>query len=187
IKSRLHRGRDRLRARLTRRGLAPASGMGAGLAVETARAAVPPSLIESTIRLAAIRMTGGVVPAAVAGLAQGAVRVMLIEKIRILAASGLMAAVTVGAGVGVLAQPGEGDGPDAGLAVVQEPREEPKPTGVPEANPGGVGEMPVHEVKSGPLAYTVLARGSLESANSTDVISEVEGETTILMIQPEGT
>ncbi len=78
---RLMRARARLRGRLVRRGLAPlvAASAEALLSEETARAAVPPGLLEATIRTA----TGtGTAPATAAILARGVVRAMLRSKIR---------------------------------------------------------------------------------------------------------
>ena len=44
-----------------------------------------------------------------------------------------------------------------------------------------------HRVKRGNLDIKVKAQGSLESAKNIDVINTVEGQTTILRIEPEGT
>ena len=43
------------------------------------------------------------------------------------------------------------------------------------------------EVKRGPLLISVLQRGNLEARNSAVLKSEVEGQTTILFMIPEGT
>ena len=50
VQSRLARGRERLRSRLTRRGLSPA--LGAGVAAESVQASPPTALVEATIRAA---------------------------------------------------------------------------------------------------------------------------------------
>ena len=66
VKSRLARGRERLRDRLTRRGLAPGAMLAGPL-----RAAVPERLAETAIG-AAVRLApagAGSVPATVAGIA----------------------------------------------------------------------------------------------------------------------
>jgi RNA polymerase sigma factor (sigma-70 family) len=68
VKSRLAHARERLRARLTRRGLAPAALSGATLVARTTRAAVPAALAGATARLATAQATAGAVPAAVAAL-----------------------------------------------------------------------------------------------------------------------
>nr|WP_303652528.1 efflux RND transporter periplasmic adaptor subunit [Paludisphaera mucosa] len=43
------------------------------------------------------------------------------------------------------------------------------------------------EIKRGPLPITVTEKGSLESAKNEDVYCQVEGQTTIISILPEGT
>jgi hypothetical protein len=47
--------------------------------------------------------------------------------------------------------------------------------------------MPVNEVKSGKFKVSVIGPGSIEAARSMNMISEVDGITTILSILPEGT
>ncbi len=49
------------------------------------------------------------------------------------------------------------------------------------------GDMPVHEVRPGKLRVSAIERGSLEAARTADVFCQVEGQTTILSIRPEGT
>ena len=44
-----------------------------------------------------------------------------------------------------------------------------------------------YEVKLGKLPVTVVERGGLESSKNEDVYSQVEGQTTIISIKPEGT
>ncbi|MGO9469461.1 MAG: sigma-70 family RNA polymerase sigma factor [Isosphaeraceae bacterium] len=87
IMSRLSRGRDRLRQRLTRRGLAPASGLlTAGIAAHTAEAAVPAalshSLVQSAMQMAAGTAATGGVPATVAALTEGVLRMMVRSRLR---------------------------------------------------------------------------------------------------------
>jgi HlyD family secretion protein len=48
-------------------------------------------------------------------------------------------------------------------------------------------DMLVHEVRPGKLRVSVVERGSLEAARTADVFCQVEGQTTILSIKPEGT
>ena len=105
VQSRLARGRERLRERLVRRGLAPVVGtVAAALTVEAKAAmkSVPARLAEATIRcgmgLAAGRVAVGVVPAGVAPLVAGVFQAMLIRKLK--AFAGATAAVAV-AGVGI--------------------------------------------------------------------------------------
>jgi RNA polymerase sigma factor (sigma-70 family) len=111
VRSRLAGGRDRLRARLTKRGLAPSSAMPMILA----RASIPQTLLSTTVRVAT---SAGTVPAHVATLAKGALTAMIWSKLKLVAAVGLMATITVG-GVGVSAQQG-GKGKGQGEAQVPE-------------------------------------------------------------------
>jgi RNA polymerase sigma factor (sigma-70 family) len=74
IKSRLARGRERLRGRLVRRGLAPAVG---AFGTVLFAGEVPAALVESTSRAAAARaLTAGVVPGSVTELTRGALKAM---------------------------------------------------------------------------------------------------------------
>jgi RNA polymerase sigma factor (sigma-70 family) len=88
LKSRLERGRERLRLRLVARGLTLPCGMGAFLLLEcVAQAAVPPALI-SSITKAAMTIAAGkaattVVSAKVAALTEGVLRTMLLTKLKI--------------------------------------------------------------------------------------------------------
>jgi RNA polymerase sigma factor (sigma-70 family) len=107
VKSRLSRGRDRLRDRLQRRGLAPVlTGAMSWISAETARAAVPAALKQATTALALIGGAGGSVPGAfpatVAALTEGVCRTMFLTKVKLVAA-GLTVAIAA-TGAGVLAQ-----------------------------------------------------------------------------------
>ncbi len=100
VKSRLARGRLRLRARLARRGLAPAAtGVAAALSGES-RAAVPQELVHSTIRATTLCATG-VYPAAVSALTEEVLKMMVMEKLKLVAVGALVA---VGLTAGALAQ-----------------------------------------------------------------------------------
>ena len=126
LKSRLSRAREKLRSRLTRRGLAP-SAVAAGLALhgQPASAAVPASLAAAT---AGFAVPSGAVPAAVKGLAREVLRAMLLTRLR-MAAGTAVAIVTVMTGGWVLARPGganagapgerEGDRPEAGARIAR--------------------------------------------------------------------
>ena len=87
VQSRLARGRERLRARLARRGLAPSAAvLVLPVSSEVAQAALPAALANSTVRLAltigaARALAIGVVPVAVMRLAKGAVRTMFVNKV----------------------------------------------------------------------------------------------------------
>ena len=108
VSIRLSRARERLRARLARRGLVlPAALAGVMLGSKTAAAAIPTGLAESTTKaamhLAAGKATvAGTVPVSVAQLAEGELRTMILTKLTVAAAGvGLLAA-----GVGLLAAGG---------------------------------------------------------------------------------
>jgi len=107
VQSRLARGRQLLRERLTRRGLAPSAGaFAAALAAERARAAVPAGLTELTVRAAMRVMAGstaGAVPTVVCVLTEGVMRTMSLAKLKIAATALLVTGLVVG-GAGVLAQ-----------------------------------------------------------------------------------
>ena len=181
IKSRLARGRETLRRRLARRGLAPTIALGPGLPVfSPASARLPVALVESTISLATTRAMGGLAPVAVSVLAEGALTMMLFSKIRLLAIPGLATAV-LASGIAVFAQ-AEGDGPEDGQTTQIEPRPTPV-QGEPEADP----QVLTYEARRGPLTVTVKDRGNLESTNTLEARSEVEGQATIISILPEGT
>ena len=101
VKSRLTSGRERLRARLVRRGVAPALALMKTTMATTARsasAAVPAGLVEATVRAAgpiaagAGATTAGAVPATVALLMEGAMSTMFVTRIKFaLLACGLIA------------------------------------------------------------------------------------------------
>ena len=79
--------RERLRQRLTRRGLAPAVGLlTAGLSADGAKAAVPAalahSLVQAAMQMAAGTTAAGGVPATVAALTEGVLRMMVRSRLR---------------------------------------------------------------------------------------------------------
>jgi RNA polymerase sigma factor (sigma-70 family) len=103
FKSRLTRGRRRLRERLARRGLAPAMvavGVAGPLSGE-GRAAVPLALARSTVRAATGCATGSF-PTAVTDLTQGVLKMMMWEKLKLVAVGALVA---VGLTARALSQP----------------------------------------------------------------------------------
>lgn len=109
VESRLARGRERLRSRLSRRGLAPTVGAVAGmLCADPASAVVLPSVVEPLHQVARGFTIGQNVPAeavsaSVSGLVEGALRAMSMSKVKMIAAA-LVAVVGAVAGAGVLAQ-----------------------------------------------------------------------------------
>ena len=79
VRSRLAGGRDRLRSRLTRRGLAPSAAVPGLLP-----AALPAHLVNITVRIATL---AGSAPAHVASLARGALVAMMWNKLKAVAAA----------------------------------------------------------------------------------------------------
>lgn len=195
VKVRLSRGRDRLRGRLIRRGLAPTAI--AGALESSGRAALPASLVKVTaaaaMRVAAFQAAG--VAASVTVLVQGVLRAMLIHKIRtttvVLAASvGLLAASFVV--VSALPMPAQSrqEPPRQAAPVAQPPRKaapvaQPprqaapvaqKPTAPPASTPGdSVPEVDVFTIKKGTLHRTARQTGILQPVAVVTVISRVSG------------
>ncbi len=103
VKSRLARGRDRLRGRLIRRGLAPSVGLlGIGLATETVQAALPGSVVKAIARTATSFAAGeeatlGAVSASMSSVIQRIAFVMSLSKMaRLTTAVLAVAAASIG-------------------------------------------------------------------------------------------
>jgi RNA polymerase sigma factor (sigma-70 family) len=117
LRGRLDRGRERLRARLARRGLALSAGLlAAALASDGAAATLPVALGDATRKAALLVAVGkavpGVVPGHVAALTKGALQTMLWTKVKVVATCVLtLGALGVGA---VLARQTVGAGSAAG-------------------------------------------------------------------------
>jgi RNA polymerase sigma factor (sigma-70 family) len=115
VSRRLARARELLRGRLTRRGLAlPAGVLAAALSRQAAPAAVPASLITSTLNTVP-QAAAGAVPARVAALAEGGLRAMTASKTKVALAL-LLTAGLVLAAAAALAR----SAPAAGAAPGQE-------------------------------------------------------------------
>jgi RNA polymerase sigma factor (sigma-70 family) len=104
LSSRLAKARKLLARRLKRHGPALAGGaLAAALTQEAASACVPNVLIVTTTRAALLVAAGkaaaGAVPAQAAVLAEGVLRAMLLNTLKIVTAGLLAAALTLGAGV----------------------------------------------------------------------------------------
>jgi RNA polymerase sigma factor (sigma-70 family) len=89
VKSRLSRGRARLRERLMRRGLAPP---GLSITMSVLPAALPRGLVEATARAAQSLITGrmaaaGIVAASVTTLTEGVLQTMFLTKFKLAAAA----------------------------------------------------------------------------------------------------
>jgi HlyD family secretion protein len=118
VRSRLARGRERLRARLARRGVATSAGALTATLAGHASASVPPELVHSTIqaavRFAAIRAatTGAVVSAQAVILCQGVLHTVFWTKLKTIAAVVMVAGAVLATGAGVAAvhaRNGQGD------------------------------------------------------------------------------
>ena len=108
LSSRLARAKIRLRERLTRRGLAlSAATLASALTQDAQAVAVPPSLVDSTIRVATLVGTGsslaGVASTSVITLTEGVLKAMLLSKLKF-AFLGLVTVALVTTGAGVVAQ-----------------------------------------------------------------------------------
>ena len=107
VKSWRSRGRERLRGRLTRLGLAPVAVLGAVISADTAIAAESRLKAEETLRFAvhilSDRMTTGEVSASVRMLVNGVIKNMLLGKLRTIATT-IFALTFFGAGLGTLAR-----------------------------------------------------------------------------------
>ncbi len=110
VLSRLSRGRERLRARLIRRGLAPDDSLIArGIAPEPEATHLPGSLLAATVELGTrfLSQTGSVasaVPASVASLTEGVLQAMFWTKLRIAALAGLAVATLAVGTAGAIAR-----------------------------------------------------------------------------------
>jgi RNA polymerase sigma factor (sigma-70 family) len=141
LKTRLEQARERLRKRLQSRGLAFSGALVASLFYEgTAWAAVPSTLLESTLKIAAPGATELVVPAQVAALTEGVMKTMFLTNLKIATAVlVLVAVVATGASIArlpVLAaeppQPPKAEQPAASAA--DKPKAGVKPVVVKEEN-----------------------------------------------------
>jgi RNA polymerase sigma factor (sigma-70 family) len=108
ILSRLSRGREQLRSRLARRGLALSVGcLVTALSENAAAASVPTPLMGSTVGVAipfsAGKASAGLVSGPVATLTQGVLHTMFLTKLKIYVAA-LVALTVLGTGAGLIAQ-----------------------------------------------------------------------------------
>jgi len=100
VRSRLARGRGRLQARLTRRGVAPAGGaLVAALNAEVANAGVPAELAMATVRAATLSAAGQT--AVVAALTEGVSRAMFMTRLKMISAAVLVVGVGVSGTAGL--------------------------------------------------------------------------------------
>jgi RNA polymerase sigma factor (sigma-70 family) len=116
ILSRLARGRDRLRWRLTRRGIALSTAALTGTLSEgAASAALPVPLVANTAQaataLAAGQAVAGLVSPSAAALYEGVIHTMYVTKLKI-AAAVLLGLAVAGTGLGIAAQTSRNVGDD---------------------------------------------------------------------------
>jgi RNA polymerase sigma factor (sigma-70 family) len=163
VASRLARARERLRARLARRGvIVPAAVVGGLLAEEAA----PAGLVAATVRAGSAFLAGGEVPSSVARLVKGAVEGAAAARLKALAALVLGLAV-LGAGAGLAAL----RTPEAKDEAADRPREAEKAEGAAPAPLDAFGD---------PLPPGALARlGSvrLRKPGQQDVTFAPDGKT----------
>ena len=171
VKSRQARGRERLRERLRRRGLAPNPGvLATALLPDGHSALLSPALVDSTTKAVVQFVTlPTLARRSAAFLAQEVVRSMLITRWLKIASVLLAVGATV-SGAGLLAHNGKAVDPPRSQGNLQAPRGD---------------DTPVHEVKPGRLIVNVIEKGSLESSRNQDAYCMVEGTTTIISIKPE--
>jgi hypothetical protein len=129
LRGRLDRGRERLRARLARRGLTLSVGLlPAALAPGLAEGGTPAALVDSTLKAALLVAAGKVVPALsgqVAALTQGVLQTMWWSKAKIVVACVLaLGALGIGA---VLARQDGSAGPPAGRVASGPPARPARP------------------------------------------------------------
>ncbi len=130
VQSRLSRGREQLRARLQRRGLAPSFVVSLeSLTTIKVWPAVPAALVNSTIRAAMRLATGKAVASeavalSVAALAEGVLRTLAWQRLKSAVAIVLVLGATTGTVAAVLAQRTT-DSPSPGVPLRGERRQEP--------------------------------------------------------------
>ena len=137
VKSRLARGRERLRARLVRRGVAPSAAMLASVMAAESAHAVPVELLGVTLGAASRIAAGQEIPAGessagAATLTKGVLRTMMLVKIQ-LATAVLLAAALATIGVRALGTPAAGSVPREAQAprvpaAATTPKVEPAPS-----------------------------------------------------------
>jgi len=167
VKSRQSRGRERLRERLSRRGL----GSDAGLVGPSVL--LPPALVDSTTRVVVqCILARAIFRGSAASLAQEVLRSMSITR-WLKVGSLLLVLGATAPGVGLLIR--------NAASSTQPPPEE-------RLKSARVDNLPIIKVKPGKFSVTLAERGSLESSDNKDAYCLVEGSTTtIIKILPEGT
>ena len=124
VGTRLSRGRELLRTRLTRRGITiSVVALGGLLTQKTAMATVPATFMATTVKAATLfaageAAAGGLVSAQAAALTQGALKMLYIAKFKVAAAVVAAATVVTGGGVAVYQVTGDRDTSAAAASAV---------------------------------------------------------------------
>ena len=152
VRSRLSRGRARLRDRLTRRGLSPVV---IPIGISLARPAVPASVVAATVEIAVRFGAAGAVTGTTASalaLTEGVISIMFMSKLKLVLAVGFASGILV-AGTALVARGAIGH-PLAALALV-----------IPQ--PQNQGKLPAGEAvpaRSSPESLSATARARLDVA-----------------------
>jgi RNA polymerase sigma factor (sigma-70 family) len=205
FRGRLDRGRHLLRARLTRRGVTlPAALLASTVLPKAASAALPAALAIATVKGAVLITAGrtlspGIVSAQVAGLIQGVLRTMFLDKVRTLAAAAFVVAV-LGGGTGFLAYqsrlaaapPASDDAVQAGDAVRAQVSRNEDTAQQARADDAATERLPVVAVAFSPDGKRLVAATADGSITIWDVASGKEvarlhaGAATVLRGTPAG-
>ncbi len=172
VKSRLSRGRDRLRDRLCRLGLfAGLEPIAVELKLSGLDDVIPTALVRSTTAAAVqFSISQSIRSATVAALCQGVLHTMFVTRCIKVVSVLLVAGATV-SGVGLLSR---------GKASGVDPADQEKAQAVPAA------DMRVAQVNAGKFRLVVPGPGTIEVARRMDLLCLIEGSTTIIKIVPEG-
>jgi RNA polymerase sigma factor (sigma-70 family) len=183
---RLQRARERLRARLTRRGIVPTAGLlGALLCGEEESAALASPLVDSTVRAA---MWFESSPAGATGLVSPAVFALAERGLRTMFLTRLKAGIGLAFAVGIAATfwaGGHRDAPPlaAQLPVISQPKDEAEPVSRPSATehaelrPQEGPNLPA--TLSGPvLSDSAAQRSTSESAQASSATSDARSPST---------
>jgi HlyD family secretion protein len=183
VKIRLSRGRERLRGRLIRRGLAPAL-IASALSAST-RGAIPIPLLDITVKaamqVAAVQAAG--VSVAVTALVEGVLKAMFLAKLRTIAAL-IAASMTLAltslflvAALSPTVRSDQGTTPP-NLQEIAKERQKSIPPPIPEKPAGD----PVFIVKKGDFRQSTTQLGTVQATQSVELYPKISGELMILKV-----
>ena len=122
LRGKLDRARERLKKRLTRRGIAPPAGLvTSALAADIASAAVPPSWIVATAATLGRAATARAVSGAVIEVADGVFRALIVAKLKMVASFVVAGAVMLAVGTVVTMVLTDSDARAPGRAIAAQP------------------------------------------------------------------